>query len=68
MTLTARRLDFVRHIAPVLEREKRTTAFEYYVPISCNHAADIYLVLAAYWLQLTTKCGEALKIRWRLIC
>jgi hypothetical protein len=64
---------------PVLEREKRqdlsallrlvrTTAFEDYVPISCNHAADIYPVLAAYCLQLATRCGEVLKIPWRLIC
>lgn len=64
---------------PVLEREKRqdlsallrlvrTTAFEYYVPISCNHAADIYPVLAAYCLQLATRRGEVLKIPWRLIC
>ena len=64
---------------PVLEREKRqdlsallrlvrTTAFEYYVSISCNHAADIYPLLAAYWRQLATRCGEALTIPWRLIC
>jgi hypothetical protein len=64
---------------PVLEREKRqdlsvllrlvcTTAFEHYVPTSCNHAAGIYPALAAYWLQLATRCGEALKIPWRLIC
>ena len=42
-------------------------AFEYYAPISCNHAADIYPILAAYWLQLATRCGENLKIPWRLI-